>query len=62
MFACTIALNVPLNNALASVDPKSPDAADTWASYLRDWTRWNHARTAASALACGLFIWAIAAR
>ena len=60
MFVCTIVFNVPLNDALASVDAASPTAADVWARYLKEWTLWNHVRTAASVIACGLFIAAIA--
>jgi uncharacterized membrane protein len=62
MFFCTMAFNVPLNNALASVDPASANGADVWARYLRDWTFWNHVRTIASTLAMALFIYAIAAK
>ena len=39
--------NVPMNDALASLSPTSPDRAARWASYLADWTTWNHVRTAA---------------
>ena len=37
MFVCTMLynVNVPLNNALAAVDPASADAASAWARYLR---------------------------
>jgi uncharacterized membrane protein len=62
MFLCTVVFNVPLNNALASVDLSSAEAAVAWHRYLKEWTFWNHARTAASVVACGLFIWAIAAQ
>jgi uncharacterized membrane protein len=62
MFVCTAVFNVPLNNALAAVDPASAEAASLWARYLTDWTLWNHVRTVSSTLACALFIWAIAAR
>ena len=62
MFVCTAVVNVPLNNALAAVDPASKEAASLWARYLTDWTLWNHVRTVSSTLACALFIWAIAAR
>lgn len=61
MFACTIAFNVPLNKALASVSTASTEAADVWANYLRKWNFWNHVRTAASIVACVLFIVAIRA-
>ncbi|MBN8987313.1 MAG: DUF1772 domain-containing protein [Rhizobiales bacterium] len=61
MFVCTAVFNVPLNDALATVDPASAGAASLWARYLSDWTLWNHVRTVSSTLACALFIWAIAA-
>jgi len=48
----TIVFNVPLNDALARVNPDSPDGASLWASYLANWTFWNHVRTVA-ALAAG---------
>lgn len=46
----TMVFNVPMNNALESVDPASNDASDHWASYLARWTAWNHVRTAAALL------------
>jgi uncharacterized membrane protein len=42
MFVCTIIFNVPLNNALAAVDPASSEGATVWARYLSEWTSWNH--------------------
>jgi uncharacterized membrane protein len=62
MFIVTAALNVPLNNALAAVDPSSAGGAALWTTYLRDWTLWNHVRTLASLAASLLFVAAIAAR
>jgi uncharacterized membrane protein len=53
--AVTIAFNVPLNDALASVKPDSPEGATLWARYLTDWTFWNHVRTIASLAAAALF-------
>jgi len=50
LFGCilvTMLRNVPLNNALARVAPDSVEGARLWARYLRDWTWWNHVRTAA---------------
>jgi uncharacterized membrane protein len=44
----TMACNVPLNDALAAAQPDTPAAAALWAGYLKDWTWWNHVRTAAS--------------
>jgi uncharacterized membrane protein len=47
-FGVTIAFNVPLNDALAVVNPDSPEGASVWASYLINWTYWNHVRTGAA--------------
>ncbi|SDR43550.1 Uncharacterized membrane protein [Rhizobiales bacterium GAS191] len=62
MFLVTAVFNVPLNDALAAVDPSSTEAASLWARYLNDWTLWNHVRTISSTAGCALFIAAIAAR
>ena len=62
MFVCTIVFNVPLNNALAAVDPGSADVAGVWARFLKDWTFWNHVRTVASLGAAVLFTVALGAR
>jgi uncharacterized membrane protein len=62
MFIVTMMFNVPLNNALAAVDPDSSAGVDVWARYLRDWTFWNHVRTTACTAACALFTAAIAVR
>ena len=48
--------NVPLNNALAIVDPNSTEGATLWAKYLTDWTFWNHVRTLAALAASAMFI------
>ena len=47
--------NVPLNDALAAVDPAAPDSARRWSEYVRAWTRWNHVRTVACLAAMALF-------
>lgn len=60
MFVVTMVFNVPLNNALAAVDPAS--AQSVWAGYLKDWTLWNHVRTLSSIAGSALFIAAIASR
>jgi uncharacterized membrane protein len=62
MFLCTIVFNVPLNNALAAVDPASEAAPPVWARFLKEWTFWNHVRTISSAAAGALYIADIAAR
>lgn len=51
----TIAFNVPLNDALAKVEPGSTDGASLWTSYLANWTTWNHVRTLAALAAAALF-------
>lgn len=50
----TIVFNVPRNNALAAVNPTSPDADRVWADYVAAWTAWNHVRTAAALVAAAL--------
>ena len=57
--AVTIACNVPLNNALASLDPKGSDALLFWPQYVRQWTAWNHVRTMSGLLAAALLTIAI---
>ncbi len=58
-FLSTIVFNVPLNEALDKVDGHTAEAAELWTTYLRDWTRWNHLRTAASLLASCAFVRAL---
>jgi uncharacterized membrane protein len=53
--AVTMICNVPLNDALAAVDPASLPGADLWRDYLGNWTKWNHVRTIVSALAAVAF-------
>jgi uncharacterized membrane protein len=62
MFGVIAIFNVPLNNALAAIDPSSAEGASFWLRFVQDWTIWNHVRTAASVAACTLFTVAIAAR
>ena len=55
----TRAFNIPLNNALARLDPSTPGAASVSRAYVVDWGRWNHVRTitallGAAAFTCGL--------
>ena len=54
----TAAGNVPLNNALAAVEPSTIEAAAVWSDYLVTWTRWNHLRTLGSSTAAALFTYA----
>jgi uncharacterized membrane protein len=55
----TIAFNVPLNDALAIVDPGSADGASLWSSFLPNWTNWNHVRTVAALAAAASFTLAL---
>ncbi len=52
-FGVTGALNVPRNDRLARLDARSPEAAAYWPVYVREWTRWNHVRTAAALASAG---------
>ena len=58
----TMLFNVPLNDALAAVDPASAAGGSLWTRYQSGWTLWNHVRTMSAAVASALFIIAIAAR
>jgi uncharacterized membrane protein len=55
----TMAFNVPLNNALAAVEPVSVEGAGLWSRYLTGWTAWNHVRTVAGLAATAAFILAL---
>lgn len=51
-FAVTVVVNVPMNDALGRVDPRTVgDAATIWSAYAERWTHWNHVRTASCGLA-----------
>lgn len=52
----TIGYHVPLNNALARLDPASAVAATQWISYLSRWTAWNSVRAAAALAASAAYI------
>lgn len=56
-FLVTGLKNVPLNDRLA--EASGQNLVQVWAHYLTRWTAWNHVRTVAAAMACGLFILAI---
>jgi uncharacterized membrane protein len=51
----TVAANVPINDAVAALDPHAPAAARAWADHAHDWTLWNHVRTVAGAAAAAAF-------
>ncbi|QKD01327.1 DUF1772 domain-containing protein [Mesorhizobium loti] len=55
----TIVFNVPLNDALAAVDPDSTNGAALWANHLSQWVMWNHVRTVTAIVAMACFIFAL---
>jgi len=52
----TVAGNIPLNDALAIVQPDSLEGATFWTRFLTDWTFWNHVRTIAALMASVFFV------
>ncbi len=44
----TMIWNVPMNDALAAVDPNTAEAAHLWGRVVQQWTAWNHVRTVAA--------------
>jgi uncharacterized membrane protein len=52
----TILYHVPRNNALAAVDPATPEGARVWERYLTEWTMGNHVRALAGVLAAALLV------
>jgi len=60
-FGVTVVCNVPRNNALAAVDANDPVAVDVWATYVAEWTMWNHVRAIANIGATICFVLAIVA-
>ena len=56
-FAMTVAVNVPMNQALAAVDAAAlADPGQVWRDYAGPWLFWNHLRAAASTLALLLMV------
>jgi uncharacterized membrane protein len=55
----TMVCDVPLNNALAAVDPESTDGATQWARYVPAWTAWNSVRTVAAVVAAAMLTLAL---
>jgi len=55
----TFLFNIPLNNALANVDPASTEGARVWADYVVRWTNWNTVRTIAPLAAAALLTMAL---
>ena len=60
--AVTMVRNVPLNNALATVAPGTPEAAALWTRYLSEWTLWNTVRTVAPLVSAVLLTIAVSSQ
>ncbi|MBD2465273.1 DUF1772 domain-containing protein [Oscillatoria sp. FACHB-1407] len=58
-FGVTMVFNVPLNDALANVNPDTSEGATLWARYLTYWTFWNHVRAIAAFITAVLFTMAL---
>lgn len=63
-FIITIAVNVPLNNALAAsgAPDRAADLAGVRERFEAKWVRWNIARAATSTAAFGCLTWALLLR
>ncbi|MBA8905590.1 MULTISPECIES: DUF1772 domain-containing protein [Aminobacter] len=59
-FLVTMVFNVPLNDAIAAVDPASAEGAAMWTRYLKEWLPWNHVRTVACLVSLASFVMAFA--
>ena len=55
MFGVTMFGNVPMNEALAALDPESAAATEYWTVVLDRWTFWNHVRMLACLAAAACF-------
>lgn len=56
VFLMTIFGNVPMNNKLDRLDPKTSEAETYWIRYGRVWTRLNHFRTLGSVITAMLYL------
>ena len=52
----TVVCNVPLNDAVAAMNPTGASAASSWVENARQWTAWNHVRAIAGIVAAALFL------
>jgi uncharacterized membrane protein len=51
--------HIPRNDKLDTFDPTTAEAARYWATYLKEWTFWNHARSLSAIGATVSFIMAL---
>ena len=59
-FGLTVGYHVPMNNRLALLDPHAAGSAQSWISYARSWTAWNHVRAGFALASAATFL--VAAR
>jgi uncharacterized membrane protein len=52
----TFFTNVPMNNALAGIDPATSASAEYWNRFVSSWTMWNHVRCVAALVAGVIFV------
>ena len=57
----TAAYHIPRNDKLATFDPQTAEAARYWATYVTNWTAWNHVRMATALAGCASLVLAIRA-
>lgn len=55
----TLTLNVPMNEALAVLDPSAREAQQYWREFINKWSFFNHLRGVFSTMACGFFAMAL---
>lgn len=55
-FLVTVVFNVPMNQKLDVMDHTALSTANYWATYLKNWTFWNHVRTMAPTAAMVCFL------
>lgn len=56
VFGVTARFNVPMNTRLDRLSPAEQTTHAYWQTYVQRWTRWNHVRSLAAALASVSFI------
>jgi uncharacterized membrane protein len=52
----TFVANVPMNDALAGIDPAANASAEYWNNYVATWTMWNHVRCVAALVTGVMFL------
>ncbi len=58
VFLVTAICNVPMNKRLDGLAHRGAEAAGYWPAYVRNWSLWNHLRTASSVIASAAFLMA----